>query len=81
MEPFALFNLLKTLLPQAEKTENFSPSANTVNPQNSTSSTQNPTPNSTQPTTETNAQILPPNNSFLEFSERHDERARRIKKK
>lgn len=75
MEPFALFNLLKTLLPQTEKTEAPSSSANTQNPPSAPQTpAQAPTENAYTPPVQ-------PNNSFVDFAERHDERARRIKKK
>ena len=69
MEPFALFNLLKTLLPQTENPQPQPPTEpNKPNPH-------------TQEKTENLVQISPvQNNSFLDFAKRHDERAKRIKK-
>lgn len=73
MEPFALFNLLKTLLPQTENHEDPHVSSP---PQTPNATVQKPEENTPAPS----AQPLP-SNSFLEFAERHDERAKRIKKK
>ena len=69
MEPFGLFNLLKTLLPNANETPE-------PPRQNQAQTPQNPTP----PPTETQA-YPQQNNPWWEFMVKHDERARNTKKK
>ena len=73
MEPFGLFNLLKSLLPQAENL-----------PQNTTDTVDN-TPVSTPPPTANNEKNAPgfsnaPPNAFLDFVSRHDQRKKNMKK-
>ena len=73
MEPFGLFNLLKSLLPQAENL-----------PQNTTDTADN-TPVSTPPPTASNEKNTPdfldaPPNAFLDFVSRHDQRKKNMKK-
>lgn len=67
MEPFGLFNLLKSLLPQAE------------NPEQTPEETPEKKPASA---TENGAHEFSdtPQNAFLDFVSRHEERKRNIKK-
>ena len=80
MEPFGLFNLLKSLLPQTEN------SAKNQNETNEKVSSQMPAENANQgalgkPTNEETAPEPPPQpNAFLDFVSRHDERKKNIKK-
>ena len=68
MEPFGLFDLLKTLLPTAQNAENPSPPP--------TPATEREKPSENRPTP------LPqePNNACLDFMSRHDARAKHIKR-
>ena len=68
MEPFGLFNLLKTLLPSTNEPADSAPQ-NTPQPppKNTSAPTENPPP--------------PSHNACLEFMAKHDERARNTKKK
>ena len=81
MEPFALFNLLKSLLPQTDF------NGEKPNQTQTDSATQSPPQNQAQSQTHTPVPPtadLPPaplSNSFLDFAQRHDERAKRIKNK
>ena len=73
MEPFGLFNLLKSLLPQAENL-----------PQNTTDTVDNNTPSAQSPTMD-NEKTPPdfsnaPPNAFLDFVSRHDQRKKNMKK-
>ena len=68
MEPFALLNLLKTLLPQDE-TKHASP------PPQTDDAPANSTPPPSEPPVVTQER-----NAFLEFAQKHDERAKRTKK-
>lgn len=68
MEPFGLLNLLKTLFPNEKNEETHSESAA---PKENSDSEKEETPSSPLQT---------PNNAFLDFASRHDERAKRIKK-
>lgn len=68
MEPFGLFNLLKSAVFPDSKTEDPAPSPD---PPSATDSEQNTT--NAVPTKEPNA--------FLDFMTAHDERAKRVKKR
>ena len=73
MEPFGLFNLLKSLLPQSENL-----------PQNPTDTVDNHGAN-TPPPTANNENVPPdfsdvPPNAFVDFVSRHDQRKKNIKK-
>ena len=73
MEPFGLFNLLKSLLPQAENL-----------PQNPTDTVDN-NPANPPPPTANNDKNTPdflgtPPNAFLDFVSRHEQRKQHIKK-
>ena len=68
MEPFGLFDLLKTLLPTAQNAENPSPSPSTAPPPDKPRETSSPAP------------VYTENNPCLDFISRHDAQAKRIKK-
>ena len=69
MEPFGLFNLLKTLLPSTNETADSAPQ-NPPQPPPKTASVPTETP-----------PPPPPHNACLDFMAKHDERARNTKKK
>ena len=68
MEPFALLNLLKTLLPQEEE-KPAPPPPQKEDPAEKATTAPSETPPDYQE-----------NNAFLAFAKRHDERAKRTKK-
>jgi hypothetical protein len=68
MEPFGLFDLLKTLLPTPQDTENPSPAKPSAAEREKASG--NPLPSPQQE----------PNNACLDFISRHDAHAKRLKK-
>ena len=69
MEPFGLFNLLKTLLP------------NTTQPPETPAQSGPQTPQSPAPNPPEISSYPQPNNACWEFMVKHDERAKNVKKK
>lgn len=82
MEPFGLFNLLKSLLPQAE---NLTPPSAKNGETGATDDSRDnkAAPSANEPrlrTEETQSAIDEPQNAFVDFINRHDERKKQIKK-
>ena len=81
MEPFALLNLLKTLLPNLENTPENNPERR---PENCPDCDRGNAERKAPPAAEQNAEAAPRSptpNAFLDFMEKHETRARQIKKK
>ena len=86
MEPFGLFNLLKSLLPQTENPpqasgENADGNGSGLNGTNGAAQTEKDLEfSSKQEKGAPNFANEPPQNAFLDFVTRHDERKKQIKK-
>ena len=83
MEPFGLFDLLKTLLPDGGKAEDNPPTASPATSSSPTANSCADTPHSTANSQGNAANPTPPTpsaNACWAFMERHDARAKNAKK-